>query len=210
MNLTTETARKWFLAAGREIQENKGYLSELDQAIGDGDHGHNMARGFSEVEKKIAVETYEDVGGVVKDASMTIISKVGGAAGPLYGTAFLKASGVWKNKSTLSDEEFVEGLKAAIEGIAKRGKSEQGQKTMLDVWVPVLEKAEKGSIDVHQLVQTAKEAMEKTKDIEAKKGRAAYLGDRSIGHIDPGAYSSYLFFEALAEAVGEEGEESNG
>ncbi|RKD73587.1 dihydroxyacetone kinase DhaL subunit [Sinobaca qinghaiensis] len=209
MNLTTETAKQWLLAAGRDMQENKGYLSELDQAIGDGDHGHNMARGFAEVEKKIASKTYDDVGGVVKDASMTIISKVGGAAGPLYGTAFLKASGVWKGKAEVSDEEFAEGLKAAIDGIAQRGKSEQGQKTMLDVWIPVLQEAEKGNIEAEQLAQTAKEAMEKTEGIEAKKGRAAYLGERSIGHLDPGAYSSYLLFEALVEAI-EAGGEANG
>jgi dihydroxyacetone kinase-like protein len=195
-------AKRWMSIANDHVQQQKQYLTELDQAIGDGDHGLNMARGFQEVVEKIASTNYEDLGSFFKDVSMTLIAKVGGASGPLYGTAFLKMSLALAGKKEADDKELIAALEAALSGIKARGKANVGEKTMVDVWEPVVEfLREKGSISAKEAAFLAKEKMEHTKELEAKKGRAAYLGKRSVGHIDPGSASSHLLFAALAEAL---------
>ncbi|SDI60793.1 dihydroxyacetone kinase subunit DhaL [Alteribacillus bidgolensis] len=206
MQLTVEALQRWIINTNEKMQENKGYLSELDQAIGDGDHGHNMARGFQEVVNKIEGNSFEEAGSLFKQVAMTLISKVGGAAGPLYGTAFLKASDEWKEKTTIDQEALGKGMEAAIAGIKTRGKAQEGDKTMLDVWGPIHAYVTTQPLQREKLKKTAKEAMEKTKEMTAKKGRAAYFGERSAEHVDPGAYSSYLVFEALAESITNEGD----
>ncbi|WP_339200033.1 dihydroxyacetone kinase subunit DhaL [Aeribacillus sp. FSL k6-2211] len=189
-----------------KIQENKEYLTELDQAIGDGDHGLNMARGFQETVKKITEGKYDDLGSLFKDVGMTLIAKVGGASGPLYGTAFMKASLALKGKKEVDIKALVEALAASLDGLKVRGKAQVGDKTMIDVWEPVIEYMKNHeTIHSKELTDLSKEKMDDTKELEAKKGRAAYLGKRSIGHIDPGAASSYLLFASLAELL-EEGE----
>ncbi|BDG47850.1 dihydroxyacetone kinase subunit DhaL [Parageobacillus sp. KH3-4] len=204
MAFGVKQAKRWMSIANDHIQQQKQYLTELDQAIGDGDHGLNMARGFQEVAGKIASTNYEDLGSLFKDVSMTLIAKVGGASGPLYGTAFLKMSLALAGKKEADDKELVAALEAALGGIKARGKANAGEKTMVDVWEPVMEfLREKGSVHAKEVELLAKEKMEHTKELEAKKGRAAYLGKRSVGHIDPGSASSYLLFAALAKALEE-------
>ncbi|WP_199425882.1 dihydroxyacetone kinase subunit DhaL [Thermaerobacillus caldiproteolyticus] len=200
MTFGVEQVEKWIITFNDKIQENKEYLTELDQAIGDGDHGLNMARGFQETVNKITSVNYDDLGSLFKDVGMTLIAKVGGASGPLYGTAFMKASLALKDKKKADVKELVEALAASLDGLKTRGKAQVGDKTMIDVWEPVIEfLTNSETIQPKELSVLSKEKMEYTKELEAKKGRAAYLGKRSIGHIDPGAASSYLLFVSLAE-----------
>lgn len=206
MTFDVEQAKKQIITFNDKIQENKEYLTELDQAIGDGDHGLNMARGFQETVKKITEGKYDDLGSLFKDVGMTLIAKVGGASGPLYGTAFMKASLALKGKKEVDIKALVEALAASLDGLKVRGKAQVGDKTMIDVWEPVIEYMKNHeTIHSKELTDLSKEKMDDTKELEAKKGRAAYLGKRSIGHIDPGAASSYLLFASLAELL-EEGE----
>jgi len=200
MVLGVDEAKRWLTRVNDEIHHNKGYLTNLDQAIGDGDHGINMARGFNEVQKKLTVSTYADLGGLCKDIGMTLLSKVGGASGPLYGTIFLKMSGVLKGCETASIDELTAALDAGLKGIEERGKAKPGDKTMIDVWQPFIQYLQKNgeSIDWDKVIILVKEKTEFTKEMEAKKGRAAYLGKRSIGHIDPGAASSNILLTELA------------
>ncbi|MDY0393310.1 dihydroxyacetone kinase subunit DhaL [Virgibacillus halophilus] len=177
-------------------------MTKLDQATGDGDHGVNMARGFSEVVKKISDADYQAPGEVFKDAAMTLMSKIGGASGPLYGTAFLRLSTICKDDNPVDLPVFAKALQAATEGIKQRGKAEAGEKTMIDVWEPVSNYFQEAtSLDAGKLVETAENAMEATKDLTATKGRAAYFKERSKGAVDPGAASSYYIFSALAEVL---------
>jgi len=192
---------KWMEETNKKIVLNKEYLTSLDQAIGDGDHGINMARGFQEVVNKITSQDYATTADALKDVAMTLISKVGGASGPLYGTAFLKFSMTAKDQDVTYDT-FVKGVEDACNGIKQRGKADVGEKTMLDVWRPVADQLKKeNQFNADVVSRTAKEAMENTKDIMATKGRASYMKERSIGHLDPGAVSSFYLFEALAEVI---------
>ncbi|RKO62980.1 dihydroxyacetone kinase subunit DhaL [Caldibacillus debilis] len=204
MVLDVEKAARWIHRLNGKIQEQKQYLTDLDQAIGDGDHGINLARGFQEAANAISANSYQDLGALCKDVAMTLIGKVGGASGPLYGTAFMKLSMAWKGQKEIDREAMAKGFKDALEGLKMRGKAQPGDKTMIDVWEPaVAYMAGEGPLNGEELASVAKEKMEGTKELEAKKGRAAYLGKRSIGHIDPGAASSYLLFSTLAEVIGE-------
>lgn len=187
-------AINWLNQFCDQINENKQLLSDLDQAIGDGDHGFNMARGATELKKVLAEKEPDSLKDVFKTAGMTLVSKVGGAAGPLYGTAFLSISKAIEG-DTISPEDLAKVIEAGQEGIEKRGKSHAGEKTMLDVWEPVV-----NSLHQDELSDDVVEAaLQKTKDIKATKGRASYLGERSIGHLDPGAYSSALLFHTMLE-----------
>ncbi len=201
MNLTKEMSIQWLQKATELINENKDYLTELDAAIGDADHGLNMARGFSKVMEKLATTETKDCGDVFKTTAMTLISSVGGASGPLYGSFFLKASMVCKGKEELTPEELIATLDAGVKGIQERGRAEVGDKTMIDVWVPVVDSLKSGAAELpemmHKAVEVAEKAKESTKDLIAKKGRASYLGERSVGHLDPGAVSSTLIIRAL-------------
>lgn len=189
-----------------EIIKNKALLTELDGAIGDGDHGINMARGFEAVRVKLQGGLPADIGAVMKLVGMTLISTVGGASGPLYGTAFLRAAGPAAGKVELDRELAVQMLTAAIGGIKERGKAVQGEKTMLDALEPAgtvfAQAVAEGKAAVECLLlaaQAAWKGVEYTKTIVATKGRASYLGERSLGHQDPGATSAALMLTALAE-----------
>ncbi|WP_080873332.1 dihydroxyacetone kinase subunit DhaL [Oceanobacillus timonensis] len=200
--LTIQKAQDWMKKTNEYMQDNKTYLTELDQAIGDSDHGINMSRGFQEVDKKLEESTYDDVSALLKDVAMTLMSKVGGASGPLYGTAFLKMSMAVKGKDTIDQDAIAAGLEAAAQGIQQRGKSTTGEKTMVDVWEPLASWwKEQDEISAEKLETTAKEAMESTEQMEATKGRASYFKEKSVGHIDPGSVSSYYIFKALAEVL---------
>lgn len=187
------------------IIDNKEYLTELDREIGDADHGVNMARGFQAVLEKVPQDS-DDVGAVLKKTGKTLLSTVGGASGPLYGTAFMEAGKAVAGKERLEAADVPAILDAAIAGIQKRGKAAQGEKTMLDALIPALEtyreKLESGS-DLSEAMDAAcaaaRDGVEFTKTIRATKGRASYLGDRSIGHQDPGATSATLIMEAVRD-----------
>ncbi|ORI35331.1 dihydroxyacetone kinase subunit L [Listeria monocytogenes] len=198
MTYDKDWALRWLNDFGERVQENKQLLSDLDQAIGDGDHGINMARGLSELKKVFTEKEPADLKDVFKTAGMTMVSKVGGASGPLYGTAFLNMSKA-VDADTIDAVGLTKVIEAGLEGIEKRGKSHAGEKTMIDVWEPV----------VHALHQedltddVVDAALQKTKDLKATKGRASYLGERSIGHLDPGAYSSAFAISCNASNGGE-------
>jgi dihydroxyacetone kinase-like protein len=187
----TEKVSKWIELFGEKITQNKETLNQLDTAIGDGDHGSNLTRGAAAIKEKAEETTYDNLSDLFQDVGMSLVSKVGGASGPLYGSAFIEMA-----KKARDTEDMGEILEAGLEGIQKRGKAETGEKTMVDEWAPVVEQIKAGSL-TNEIIQ---ESLEKTKDMKATKGRASYLGDRSIGHIDPGAQSSAYFFEALLEA----------
>lgn len=190
------------------LKENRSYLTDLDQAIGDGDHGINLDRGFTAVQESLEALSAKDCGGILSGVAMTLISKVGGASGPLYGTAFMKAGQAVAGKEAIDVEDAIKMFDSAIQGIVARGKAEKGDKTMLDVWIPAYE-AFKGAIEggktpkeaAEEMLKAAKEGLEFTSTVAARKGRANYLGDRSIGHKDPGAASSYLIFETIVNTL---------
>jgi phosphoenolpyruvate---glycerone phosphotransferase subunit DhaL len=203
MLLTVQEMKAWLIQVDELIQSKKAYLTELDQAIGDGDHGLNLARGFKEVTKKIETSEYIDIGQLFKDTGMVLLSKVGGASGPLYGSAFIKAAVALQGKQSVSIPELTMALEDGLQAIKMRGKAHLTDKTMIDVWEPVLSFLKESGEEVNwdAADDLAKEKMEATKEIEAKKGRAAYLGKRSIGHIDPGSASSYYLFSSLFQTA---------
>ncbi len=190
------------------IKENRSFLTDLDQAIGDGDHGINLDRGFSAVTEKLDELQEKDCGGILSGVAMVLLSKVGGASGPLYGTAFMKAGQIVNGKDEVSQEDGLKMFDAAIQGIIQRGKAAQGDKTMLDTLIPAYE-ALKASMDAgddvitlkEKVLKAAQDGLDYTKTVAAKKGRANYLGDRSIGHQDPGATSSLLILKVILNTL---------
>lgn len=184
-------AVKWITLFNQKVQEEKDYLSELDGPIGDGDHGANLARGMTAALEALNTSAPQSSSEVFKAVSMALISKVGGASGPLYGSAFM---GMMKAEQAGQDLAGV--LEAGLDMIVKRGHAQVGEKTMVDVWSPVVEAVKKNQLTNDFIDQ----AVLSTKDIVATKGRASYVGERSIGHIDPGSQSSGLLFKALLEA----------
>ena len=211
MSLDAAWARRWIELSAADIAEQRGYLVDLDRAIGDGDHGENMDRGF-----KAAVEALEQtqpgsVAEVLKTVAKTLMSTVGGAAGPLYGTAFLRASKA-AGDGNLDGAGVAAVIAGALDGIQARGKATTGEKTMVDAWTPALEAAraaaESGG-DPAAVLEAAATAAEAgaaaTEPMRATKGRASYLGERSIGHLDPGAVSTSLILRAAVRAAGEAG-----
>ena len=179
------------------IQQNKDFLTELDMPIGDSDHGINLARGFLAVEAKLPTLEGKDAGTILKTVGMTLVSTVGGASGPLYGTAFMKAGAKMAGKMELGIEDLAVMLHEAVEGIKMRGKSTVGEQTMLDAMVPALE-ALKETGSLKAALVAAEAGVEKTKGMIATKGRASYLGERSLGHQDPGATSFTLLLSVIA------------
>ena len=189
-----------------KIEEEKLFLTELDNIIADGDHGINMARGFGKVLEKFPQMEGKDCGTILKTVGMTLVSTVGGAAGPLYGTAFMKAGAAVAGKNEVNMEDLFKMMDEAVAGIMMRGKSTTGEKTMLDSIYPALEamKAEyAASSDAKAAlaagVKAAEEGIEYTKTIAATKGRASYIGERSIGHQDPGATSFTMMLTIISD-----------
>lgn len=190
----------------KKIEAEKDYLTQLDNEIGDGDHGINLARGFEAVEKKLPSLAGGDIGALLKGVGMQLVSTVGGASGPLYGTAFMKAGMACKGLTELDGPAFIKAMEAAVDGIKMRGKATEGEKTMLDALCPALkvmqdEVAAGKSLKeaLQDAAAVAEKGVEYTKTIIATKGRASYLGERSLGHQDPGATSSLYLLQVLAE-----------
>ena len=206
MPMTTEDVVRWITQVATVLHENRDYLTQLDSPIGDADHGTNMDRGFKAVIDKLPSVAAMDTGSILKTVGTTLISTVGGASGPLYGTAFLRAGMATSGKNELNEADVVHMLSAALEGITVRGKSQPGEKTMVDAWSPAIaamRDAEQQHVDMSQLLRRGSDAAEKgmkaTIPLLATKGRASYLAERSIGHQDPGATSSWLIVKALAD-----------
>ena len=211
MSLDAAWARRWIVLAAADVAEQRDYLVDLDRAIGDGDHGENMDRGFKAAVEALGQAEPASVAEVLKTVAKTLMSTVGGAAGPLYGTAFLRAS-----KAAGDGELDAAGVAAIIEGalggVQARGKATTGEKTMVDAWTPALDAARaaaESGADAVATLQAAATAAEAgaaaTEPLRATKGRASYLGERSIGHLDPGAVSTSLILRAAACAAGEVG-----
>ena len=190
------------------IEDEKDYLSELDGAIGDGDHGVNMAKCFREVKKKLAESSAEDVGALFKEVGMVVLNSVGGAMGALYGTFFLKLSQESVGKAEVNLNDLVAIFQTGEQGILDIGKANLGDKTLIDTLSPAvraIEAAEKEgktlAAALADFEQAAKQGMESTKDMLAKMGRASRLGERTIGHQDAGATSCYFILRSLASAI---------
>lgn len=203
-----QTIINWLQNFANTIEENKDYLTELDAAIGDADHGINMERGFKKVIEQLPAVTDRDIGTILKTVSMTLISSIGGASGPLYGTFFLRASATVTGKQELDGENILELLNTGLDGIIGRGKAQLGDKTMLDALHPAIaafEEAINDGIDIKNAIEkavaAAEQGMKETIPMIAKKGRASYLGERSSGHQDPGATSVYLMLKSLYESL---------
>lgn len=204
MPITTEDTIRWLKQVAHVLHENRDYLTQLDSPIGDADHGINMDRGFKAVTDKITPMAEMDIGSVLKTVGTTLVSTVGGASGPLYGTAFLRAGIVTSGKHELYEADVVALLEAALEGIKARGKAQPGEKTMVDALTPALTAARAAQSlgltqQLRRISSAAEQGVQATIPLVATKGRASYLGERSVGHQDPGATSSWLILKALAD-----------
>ena len=196
-------------AMAAAMEENRKHLTKLDSEIGDGDHGNNMHRGFQAALERLEGMELETPADVLKAVSTALVGKVGGAAGPLYGTAFLRASTSLSGKEDLSSEDVAEAMEAALGGVKQRGKAEEGDKTMIDALAPAVAAAKeaassgKGVGEVsREAAEAAGEGSEATVPLTARRGRASYLGERAAGHMDPGARSTHLLLDAAARALG--------
>ncbi len=206
--VTGEQIVKWLQLAGTVMEENKEFLTQLDAVIGDAEHGSNMERGFKKVVSQLSAVVDKDIGSILKSTGTVLISSVGGACGPLYGTLFLRAGIAASGKHELNTTELAEVLKAGLLGVIERGKAQVGDKTMVDALTPAVEALEQAAEDgvgiteaLEQTVAAAERGMKDTIPLIARKGRASYLGERSIGHQDPGATSLYLILKALHDTV---------
>ena len=212
MAITSTTVREWIRAYAAEIAEHRVELVKLDTAIGDGDHGTNMDRGMRQAVEKLEGSDDEDIGALLKAVGMTLVSKVGGAAGPLYGTLFLQMGTAAAGQDELDLAGWTEALDAGVTGVQARGKAELGDKTMIDALNPAVdalraaadEGADLGDA-LRRSADAAAEGMRSTTPMEARKGRASYLGPRSVGHQDPGATSSQLLLEVAATTFESDG-----
>jgi len=204
--LTSAQVIEWIEQTAAVMAENREFLTQLDAAIGDADHGNNMDRGYKAALQQLSTD--DDVGAILKSVAMALISKVGGAAGPLYGTMFLQAANSLNGKAALSEEDVELLLERSVDGIKMRGRAEQGEKTILDSLIPAYEsfrEARQNGTDMAGCLDAATDAAEKgmeaTIPLIAKKGRASYLGERSVGHQDPGATSTYLIIKTLRDVA---------
>jgi len=210
MPITTDDVLTCLHRMAAVIEENKKHLTKLDSAIGDADHGINMDRGFKNVLKKVPSVEDRDAGTILRTAGMALVSSVGGAGGPLYGTAFMQAGTAISGKYELDPEDVLSALDAALKGVVMRGKAELGDKTMVDAISPAVD-AMRESLDngadtavaLQKAADAAEQGMKDTIPMLAKKGRASYLGERSVGHQDPGATSSYLLIKTMADLAKE-------
>jgi dihydroxyacetone kinase-like protein len=199
----------WIKDYGAVIADNRDDLTALDSAIGDADHGTNMDRGMRKALERLDGLDGNDIGAALKAVGMALVSSVGGAGGPLYGTLFIQMGGATAGKEEVGLADWAEAVRAGVEGVQARGKAEQGDKTMVDALLPAAETlreaADQGA-DVpdglRRAAAAAEEGMKATVELVARKGRASYLGSRSAGHQDPGATSSYLLMKSAADVLG--------
>jgi dihydroxyacetone kinase-like protein len=206
--ITRQHVIQWLEQCRAVFEEEKAYLTELDSPIGDADHGINMARGFNKVVEKLPSVADTDIGNILKTSGMALISSVGGASGPLYGTFFMRAASAAQSKQELDAQGLLAVLEAGLDGLVQRGRAVVGDKTMVDAWVPAVD-AFRAAVEngedvvkaVHASVEAAEQGVRDTIPLVAKKGRASYLGERSVGHQDPGATSTYYLLGALLDTL---------
>ncbi|HEJ7885884.1 TPA: dihydroxyacetone kinase ADP-binding subunit DhaL [Serratia liquefaciens] len=210
MALTKQQVVDWLMRCGEVFTQQRDFLTRLDTEIGDADHGLNMNRGFNKVVEKLPSVADKDIGFILKNTGMTLLSSVGGASGPLFGTFFIRASQAANAKQSLDLAELHQLMQEGVDGVVMRGKAEPGDKTMCDAWWAVVDslgQSVEQQLGVAEALQRASEraeqAVESTITMQARKGRASYLGERSIGHQDPGATSVMLMMKTLAEVVGQ-------
>jgi dihydroxyacetone kinase-like protein len=210
VSVSYEEVLRWIKTFAGTITENKGYLTELDSAIGDADHGINMDRGMQAALAKAEAVAPDDVGALLKAVGTALVSTVGGAGGPLYGTLFLQLGTATAGKTEIGPEDWRAALAAAVQGVQARGKAEIGDKTMIDALAPARD-AFAAALDdgasfgdaLRRSTEAAEEGVRSTIPLVARKGRASYLGERSAGHQDPGATSSYLLLKTVADTWGD-------
>ncbi|BEM59770.1 dihydroxyacetone kinase subunit DhaL [Serratia marcescens] len=209
MALTKQQVVDWLMRCGEVFTRERDFLTQLDTEIGDADHGLNMNRGFNKVVEKLPSVADKDIGFILKNTGMTLLSSVGGASGPLFGTFFIRAAQAANAKQSLDLAELHQMMQEGVEGVVMRGKAEPGDKTMCDAWWPAVEslgQSAQQNLSVAEALQraadSAERAVESTITMQARKGRASYLGERSIGHQDPGATSVMLMMKTLAEVAG--------
>jgi len=211
MDLTTEQVLAWIQRIAELMRQNRDYLTQLDAAIGDADHGANMDRGFQVAVQKLGNEPSNDIGAIFRTVGMALLSSVGGAAGPLYGTFFLELGKQLAGRTTVSAQEWATALRTAVATVAARGQAQVGDKTMIDALAPAVEELERALAEgvslaaaMQRAAAAAAEGMRATIPLQARRGRASYLGERSVGHQDPGATSSALLLTAAAEILATE------
>jgi len=204
--ISNEQIRSWIKALQQIYHDQKDYLTQLDSAIGDADHGINLDRGFTAAAAELNTNAPSDISATFKTVAMTLIRTVGGASGPLYGTFFLRASTACVGKSELQAPDLAAAFEAGVDGIIQRGKAQLGDKTMLDTLIPAvqaMQHALQEDADVRRMLEegtdAAEHGMQATIPLQARKGRASYLGERSIGHQDPGATSAYLLLKTAQD-----------
>ncbi len=204
MAVTTDTVTDWMSRFAASMQEHRQELVRLDTAIGDGDHGTNMDRGMRKALEQLDAKEQPDAGAVLKTVAMALISSVGGAAGPLYGTLFLQMGNALAGEQEVDLEVYAAAWRKGVQGVQARGKAEPGDKTMVDALLPAvaaLEQASDLDAGLRNAASAAEQGMRDTIPLVARKGRASYLGERSQDHQDPGATSSYYLFQTAAEAL---------
>jgi phosphoenolpyruvate---glycerone phosphotransferase subunit DhaL len=212
LSITATAVRDWIRAYAGEVAQNRVELVQLDTAIGDGDHGTNMDRGMRKAVEKLDDVEGEDIATLLKTVGMALVSSVGGAAGPLYGTLFLQMGTASAGRDALDLAGWTSALEAGVKGVQARGKAEPGDKTMVDALLPALAALRAAADDgaglgeaLRRSADAAAEGMRATVALEARKGRASYLGPRSVGHQDPGATSSHMLLEVAATTFGGDG-----
>lgn len=206
MSITASGVRRWIAEYAEVIADQRQELVALDRAIGDADHGTNMDRGMKKAVEKLEAVEGDDIGALLKAVGMALVSSVGGAAGPLYGTLFLQMGTATAGRAELDLEGWTAALQAGVKGVQARGKAQAGDKTMLDALLPAVAALDGGgelADALRRSADAAAEGMRQTIPLEARKGRASYLGPRSVGHQDPGATSSHLLIESAASAFSE-------
>jgi dihydroxyacetone kinase-like protein len=204
VGISAADVRAWIGAYATTIAEHRVELVRLDTAIGDGDHGTNMDRGMRAAVEKLEATDGDDIGALLKAVGMALVSKVGGAAGPLYGTLFLQMGTALAGREEIDLAGYAAAWRKALEGVQARGKAEPGDKTMIDALTPAVEALEQASdldAGLREATDAAERGMEATIPLVARKGRASYLGERSQGHQDPGATSTYYLYRSAAEAL---------
>lgn len=208
MQIKKQQIVNWLALCAKVFDENQKFLTDLDRDLGDSDHGLNLNRGFKIVAESLPVVEKQNISTILKNTGMTLYSNVGGASGPLYGTLFVRAAATVGSREQLSFEQLIDSLKNGVDGIVSRGKAKINEKTMCDVWLPVIEVARVQlnsgvQIDciLNQMVETAEKGAVATIEMQAQKGRASSLGKCSIGHQDPGATSSLMMIKALVQAL---------
>jgi phosphoenolpyruvate---glycerone phosphotransferase subunit DhaL len=202
--VSRDTVLEWMESFGKSMGEHREELVRLDTAIGDGDHGTNMDRGMRKALEKLQAEEQPDASAALKTVAMALISSVGGAAGPLYGTLFLQIGTALAGKDEIDLESYAAAWRKGLEGVRARGKAEPGDKTMVDALIPATEALERASdLDsgLREAASAAERGMQDTIPLVARRGRASYLGERSKDHQDPGATSTYYLFKSAAEAM---------